>query len=730
MPTRLVLESLELNDVVTHKSTKITFDTGVHVIRGGNFSGKSVIFQALTRLITCELPYAESKRSKEIDGNIILKARTGGNSYTLSYNGTKDRYSIVENNYILEYRKSQDTVSRINQIVPWTLASWQNFAYLSNDSFLILLRGSPMQKRKVFEHLFTLDTSLYARYKKRLDALNSKATALRTLQEVYVANNLAVDHGEISRVSRYYDLCKAEYAKLAEIRDRVLKAEVHLAKLDTASKVAGYETWQLGDLKAVYTNAKGHIDRLEKDLRLNVLANKEYNDARRDFSAAMASLGKYWLTHKTRRGIQKQIRCLLNKHGPSLKLIASMDVDGINTAIQFLHAVRNAKAVPAPSGESSVALAEQIKALQSRLSLLTHAAECPTCGQGVANPKALIKGLKSELEARKLAHANTLSIETAYDEANTKVERLRNRIKLSEKIILANASLLESDAPLEMADLLVKLAVHELPDLLPLPPKGSLKRPPSAAKLEDQLSKYKAIADATIVRYHELTIGDEVNFDEADYERRSLELEDLRSELATLRERQHQSDTNLAMQKELKKELVNRHLIALLVKAYSPAGIAVDILRSVVDVFIANLNAVSSIAYPSHYVFSANVDERGVYILCDRGKGARDIRRFSGAEGKLFPTLSLLALQDLLLPEHRSNVLILDEMEASMERTNRSKFLDIVGHLSQHYPSIWIVTPLPQQEFPIYINGVSVTERLITLKNGVSTLTTISTTNS
>ena len=58
-------KSLVLTGTIPHRNTRLDFTPGVHVVRGPNFCGKSVMFQLLTRIVTGEMPYAAAKRKKK-----------------------------------------------------------------------------------------------------------------------------------------------------------------------------------------------------------------------------------------------------------------------------------------------------------------------------------------------------------------------------------------------------------------------------------------------------------------------------------------------------------------------------------------------------------------------------------------------------------------------------------------------------------------------------------------
>jgi hypothetical protein len=125
--------------------------------------------------------------------------------------------------------------------------------------------------------------------------------------------------------------------------------------------------------------------------------------------------------------------------------------------------------------------------------------------------------------------------------------------------------------------------------------------------------------------------------------------------------------------------------------------------------------------FASGTYFPLNIQNREFQLLVQRAqKHTSDVRYLSGAESRLLSLLSLLAFLPLLPDNLRSNICILDEMEANLSRSSRELFIrKSLPVLQKMVPNIFIITPLTAQDF--YIPEAK--NLRVVMQNGVSTIT-------
>jgi DNA repair exonuclease SbcCD ATPase subunit len=166
-----------------------------------------------------------------------------------------------------------------------------------------------------------------------------------------------------------------------------------------------------------------------------------------------------------------------------------------------------------------------------------------------------------------------------------------------------------------------------------------------------------------------------------------------------------------------------RHLpvFQALSEAYGPRGIRVAAIKNLAQLYCNNLNRYASLVFRERYIFSIQIQNREFQLLVHRAKKhLSDVRYLSGAESRLFSLLSLLALLPLLPDNLRSNICILDEMEANLSRSSRELFVrEFLPVLQKMVPNIFIITPLTAQDF--YIPQAK--NLRVVRQNGVSTIT-------
>jgi DNA repair exonuclease SbcCD ATPase subunit len=123
----LQFKSLRLTGTVPHVDTTISFDEGVNVLRGPNFSGKSVIFHLLASVITGEMPYAATKKERDNTGRLSLACEKNGIYYEIAQDLSSGRLTIVENGKLLTYDRMSSAQAKVAEIFPFTLPAFQNF---------------------------------------------------------------------------------------------------------------------------------------------------------------------------------------------------------------------------------------------------------------------------------------------------------------------------------------------------------------------------------------------------------------------------------------------------------------------------------------------------------------------------------------------------------------------------------------------------------------------------
>lgn len=137
-----------------------------------------------------------------------------------------------------------------------------------------------------------------------------------------------------------------------------------------------------------------------------------------------------------------------------------------------------------------------------------------------------------------------------------------------------------------------------------------------------------------------------------------------------------------------------------LIKLHGTKGMRVDRTREFAELYADRLNQYASMIFGEPFYFSVAVTETRFDINAERSGKVSDISMLSNSETQCFKLLSMLALMSIIPKEMRTNFVVLDEVEANMdkesERLYANRFLPM---LKEWIDVIFVVTPKTEEEF-------------------------------
>jgi DNA repair exonuclease SbcCD ATPase subunit len=691
----LQFKSLRLTGTVPHVDTTITFDEGVNVLRGPNFSGKSVIFHLMASVITGEMPYAATKKERDNTGRLSLSCEKNGIYYEIAQDLSSGKLTIIENGKLLTYDRTSSAQAKVAEIFPFTLPAFQNFSYLSDNTYPYLLRGTAMQRKKIFEHMFDIDTSRQYKkvklYEQRMQADSQKLESLRAL------SRNAVFQKDVER---------------AEARVQELEAEYKA--LQPSIKAAEKYNEVVNNWKSYEREYPALLDMSVKELRAT-LASLTPQALREELDAARA-YADYLAMCDEADSLDTPAPIF-----PNSKLLPKhMSLEAAWALYEAMPDKLTLKDIPKdqPAPVHLENVRKDIMLLREKLAQADHMEDCPTCGGKMSAVK--VREIRAVYEKDLAACKAKLESGQAQNDIYAQfADAISNMSKLGIAWPATRRLCADKKA---LGDYLTYLARKE--DLRSLDKRiaemsDAMKPQRPVKDIEADLDNCIHDRDAIQARLNFLETPKPVNVVDMQ------DAENLRSRLSVLREELAQMKVHARSYKEVITEIfklkVNTQYAPVVsaVKAlYGPKGLRLARVQDAVMQFTENLNDIAP-AFLPRYSFTAVVTDTGFDILCKRPTGTGDIRRFSGAEGKLFPLMSLLALHPILPDANRSNILILDEVEAGMKADTREIFISMLPDLQKAYPSLWLVTPHDRSAFPIRLaDGVN--EYEVVMTNGKS----------
>lgn len=151
---------------------------------------------------------------------------------------------------------------------------------------------------------------------------------------------------------------------------------------------------------------------------------------------------------------------------------------------------------------------------------------------------------------------------------------------------------------------------------------------------------------------------------------------------------------------ELTKDLEKKVILDRMYQVFSSKGFRLEKISYFIQLFEQTLNKYSKYLFLEPFEFQIKIEKRDLLILAKRNEKVSDVRFLSGSESRCFQLLCLISILSLVPTSKRTNVVILDEMDAGMDTESTRMFYEsFIPELKQIVPSVIIITPLGEQGF-------------------------------
>jgi DNA repair exonuclease SbcCD ATPase subunit len=722
---RVVTELGTEGEYVFFGKTKLDLDyKGITVIQARNLdarkdasatnaAGKSLLLGMLPEIVYDAVPSGKDISSqKEINKQGYFEIKHKGDKYRVERSwGAKKTFKIFKNGKDIKVRTLADAGSKLKQLFGLTEEEFYSIAYIDVNRPHPLIRGSSAQRQSYFTSLFRLHDT---------DALRKLL-----LQELRECEKAGAVYKEL--VQQYKDIRGTTSVKLlkkleaqsvglkAQARDYT-KVSEELQSLNELIEFKERYADLISSLQKMKVGPEDIAEQLKiRQARAKVLDKmldqaREYRAERKTIEIAKIKVKKieeklkiFGLTtdiEKARKG-----KKLLAKYRPKLDTTESEIRSILKTQTELDQKLHELKHVE----NESLADSNEVKAKKRREAELEHelehskkfgAGKCPTCGSTVkARP---IEDIRQELKKVRSRLSYWADIESRHSLVKqnkevllqrTELDRLRSKLasKVSkyEKYAAAYEKLI---ARPEVPKATVSKPEFEVEDLKTQIEKNTrrltiLER---AEPVVDILRKALSLTDKHTKRVEDL------KSQAKELEAASAKLIGVESRIETEREKlkslQRMKDKALA----LKDQTSDIPVIKTLLEVYSNKGLKKLMIQRYAQVIEDQLNKFRSVLFSENLTFEIKYDSK-LHILCHRHYGKRvktsDVRRLSGAEGRAFVLLLLLATLTLIPKSRRLNFLVLDEADSNMGPDQFQNFLRFIPILNKVIPHIVILTP-------------------------------------
>lgn len=714
---------------------------------GSNEAGKSALFYSIPNILFFTTPGGLSKKRKQITTGTYeatLEFDIDSKEYVITqYFAKTAGYKIIEDGQdVTPEGGINKCEGAISEIFPLTEEEYYSFVHVSPHKLHTLAKGKLAERLAFIHSVFSLDDFDYTQERlkekanevakdlARFEDLDERLKQLKTRLESYPT---------IEEIEK--DL-KSARKKLKEAKENRAKSRSHEAELTN------------------WVEARIQYNKLKKKLKAlgSTSTSKSIEEIELEIDKAKVICHE-WETHQDAlRRFNKYKKYLSNNISDLEQTIEAFE-ESIRKHEQnneFVHRrIRiEAEAAKLPKGNKKK-LEKKQRELQKRIadaeSTKKQATKsidyygsldvpiCPTCGQKIDRKK-----MREELaEAEKvLQEASDLLLESKRE-----LEAIEKTIKLLER-------------KQRLEDQIKDLPEGEIFDVKAL--KSKVRKKKKLLKKTRKAKTYKqSLKGFNITEQNYLNARQSLDVLQKDLDT-ARELENLKSQIEginkpkeslsklkkRLKETQELLDTldrdvslydqkivTLERDKDVVEQLTSdiedyqaktrkrnktlqlKKIYDVLLQAYGPRGLKIDRIRLITKTLTEYVNDYAPILFSDPIEFSHLPEDELASVMFQRKNSKRvDVRHLSSGATRKFILALIPAMAKMVTPDKRTNMVILDEVDANIDRVGQSIFTDqFLPMLVNRFDSVFAVTP-----YENVIDGSS--QWTVTKEKGVSRL--------
>jgi DNA repair exonuclease SbcCD ATPase subunit len=705
----------------------------------GNAVGKSLIFNALASLWLAQPPFSTKKNSaKDLvpkSGSSILYGVNGKTKYKITQrHNSKLDYEISLNGKDLKIKDIAEQRKAIGRLLKLNADHFYSFVYVHSFRPSTLQIGTAAQRYDFIESLFNL--RIYDVINKKLlkIANGQKLSRMQLPKLVGQKKEITITPKQQKELSEKLKTIKT---KLEERITKLEKLNSTLAKYNTlvtlfsslkSDKTKSLLKDELKITRKSISKVEDELETLQRDYGRNQLA-QELEETRNGLLERKAKYAKilrnnHEFTDKDQEDAERRLEDLANvlycyeSSVDTLTAYKKIDIEATTKkADSILEDRKNThnliEAIESAINDRKEKLSVYSNVL-SEMSRLAKHVKCPTCRQTIS--EETINRLTEDAKEKRAKVSAQVSILKDYgiiQFVNELDSRLRNQPieELEEEFKDAKELLSQIQESIYVKEKLnsVQVKLDELPKMSKV-----------EVSKEDLVTKKKKLS--SLQTQAEFLTSELSVHERLDKEYSKEERESIRERYKTLKATSTSlSDSILPLNetvqklsvavstgkiavdtherlkqeiKEIERETEDYDLIQTLVEIYSPKGVRIQHIETLVNSFISLMNQYSTSIFSETVIFSSQIKSSQFSVLADRRGKVSDVNSLSGSESRQFAALSALVLRMLMPKELVPNILVFDEVEAGMSKTNRDLFFaHFVPIVQQFVPTVIIVTP-------------------------------------
>lgn len=720
-----------------NKETSFEFKDGISLVKGRNYSGKSLLFSAFPTLLS--LIYEKNEWEKPPKGSeLSLEFSNGKIPVVLNCDTTNSStFSLSVGNKEMQPHKRADAERILLQNWKMPKALFQSTVYLRGKDHPLSI-GTSGTRSEWLADVLDISTTYDAYQKheenvlKEMSSAMSKKVALEDerdkIQEMMPSSTVSeVDGKKASNLLAKYS------RKLSELPLRKGKLEQLISVIEKLEKIPDIRSSKKLEEKLKEAQRKLHrLQDLKEDqieIEKLVKENKKAQSILDEITSRYPDIAPSIALDSTQTLFDEKSKEFEDQQGEIKRYRKDVDSYGEQADLRNkLKSLKNYEPVYKSLEEAKNKLAvlrSRKQDYQERLSLLeetgTDRKTCPSCGNKLS--KDHLEKEKKKLQDQLDSLPRTLkglSQEIQYWELKDNV--------LVKKPVLPSFTRKQHvelkdyvNAIGEAIDLIANM--HDIPKL----PKNIDKEEKRASRVVEKLSRrIKAgnAADSLISllpeEYQDYT-RDQLHY--LLIEKLKPEIKQIDQELIDGRNivekyqkvksrydtenaliKQHRSTLNRLTEEidSLKEQTKYFEHHKMLHQAFGSNGVRLYHMNETAKNLSRELTEMSTLFFDKTYTFDIEIAPRKLNVRVERNGRMGSLSTLSGAENSSWPLLCAMALMRILPAHQRCDTIIMDEIEAKMDAISRTKIIgEVIPELQKMVPKIVFISPQMHGEFNV-----------------------------
>lgn len=742
----IFFKKLKFKNAITYKNlTEVCLEKqGAVYIGGLNGSGKSLIFNVFYNILFGYTPLSSKGKRKLIANDnyyASLDFSINNEDFTIEqyFNQEKgiDRYDILKNNESMQIAGGiPESEKFISNILPFTAEEFSSFYYLSQDSLHVLAYGKGSERLNYLSSVFGFEIfdKVRIRLKTLLDEVDNKLTSAIQAQEISddIKSNISkypsvklldsrlvlynkyltifnkerdsidTDIEKINREISVIDNRKTLEENLKSYDSSLPQPESILISLNKGKKLKEiYEKtirdWrvkeklleQFSKYKEYKYNLSDISDRLDKLMieRGNALFNNKEVEKRKKLEYEILSLKKNKLKLPMEEILDKRVvvskklienKAILNRLEKDFNFLNNLKGDGgkCSRCGQPLDAVHVKKEIEHIVVEKKKII-ECIKKYSSEEKFINSQSEI------LNNIKDLTKLLNNINYSGDLVMIKDL--DKKINSLKNVIDKVKERKRLDNEIskYSVNKNIFnESSRKLKNTNSILDKLLYNY--------KQSINRKSLLTQLNNLPDIKYSNHSELLVKYNKRKNLLNISISEI-----FSDIKEINTIKKIVMEYKVSLDKYSKQISEIDSLQEDRRILNACWKAYAPNKLKKDAVASIASVIADQLNIFVPMIFDEDIYFLTDIKENSVDILFKRGgQPARDVRFLNGGHKKRFLIALIPTLAGMISSEKRSNLIILDEIDANVDISGRESIGEfLIPYLKKKFDTVVVISP-------------------------------------